>query len=215
VREFRGLMRQLIIQTNTISEYSACNQRYYEDCRFAQRINNRNTDCFISQAKRTAATTINRVCMFTLSCSQTERRASQVSFCREELFSYERRSKYDKGARARSQEDTRGSCGFTATLLVLLILLTREVATLACHVQERSARAIGVVVVVVVVVVVGVGGGSFHSVSLPPSLPFTRMVTRAAWFSLCIFPFVPYLLTSLHVTTSTAIKAVDDNQSAN
>ena len=59
-----------------------------------------------------------------------------------------------------------------------------------------------------------VKGRSFHSLPLP-SLPFTGMITRTACFSLCIFHGVPYKLTSLHVTISTAIRAVDDNQSAN
>lgn len=43
----------------------------------------------------------------------------------------------------------------------------------------------------------------------------TGMLTKAAFYSICIFCCVPYLLTSLHITTSTAIRAVDDNQSAN
>lgn len=41
------------------------------------------------------------------------------------------------------------------------------------------------------------------------------MLTKAAFCSICISCCVPYLLTSLHITTSTAIRAVDDNQSAN
>lgn len=43
----------------------------------------------------------------------------------------------------------------------------------------------------------------------------TGMLTKAACYSICIFCCVPYLLTSLHITISTAIRAVDDNQSAN
>lgn len=58
-------------------------------------------------------------------------------------------------------------------------------------------------------------GWCFLNLSLL-SLQNTGMVNSPACFSICIFSSrVPYLLLSLHVTTSTAIKAVDDNQSAN
>ena len=51
--------------------------------------------------------------------------------------------------------------------------------------------------------------------SIPKAAPVgTGMLTKAAFYPICIFCCVPYLLTSLHITTSTAIRAVDDNQSA-
>lgn len=167
-------------------------------------MNSNSTPCFISQAIQTTSNTRNKVCMFAGSSEQTERRAFQVSVFQGELFWYKGRNSYGKVVDAKTQKGTRGSRDITATLLLLLILLTREVTTLACHLEKQSVRAVDVVVVV----------GSLRSLRSPPSLPFTHMVTKAAWFSLCIFSFIPYILTSLHVTTSTAIKAVDDNQSA-
>jgi len=46
------------------------------------------------------------------------------------------------------------------------------------------------------------------------SLTYTGMLTSIVCFSSNIFSCVPYILTSLHVTISTGILAVDDNQSA-
>lgn len=51
--------------------------------------------------------------------------------------------------------------------------------------------------------------------SSTPSPPFTGMLMTSACFPPSITSHPPYLLTSLHVTTSTAIRAVDDNQSCN
>lgn len=115
------------------------------------------------------------------------------------------KNRCSSGVEASALEDAGGSRDFTATLLVILILLTTEITTLVRWAEEQSVRTIVVAVVV----------GSFHHFVPEHSLIFLHMVTKAAWFSLCIFSFVPYILTSLHVTTSTAIKAVDDNQSAN
>lgn len=81
--DFTVLMRQLSFQTNTVSEYSACEQKYYEDCRFAQGVNSTRIDCFSSRTQRNTIIT-NIICMFTFGCEQTKRRASQVSFCRVE-----------------------------------------------------------------------------------------------------------------------------------
>lgn len=195
-------MRQLSVQPTTISEYSAYKQKYHEDSRFAQGINNKSADRFTLQTKRTVVAS-KAVCMFTISSARTERRASRVSFCQEELLWHKGRSRHGEGGQLRIQEGTKRSCNFTATLLVLLIFLTTEIATFAFFTEEQSARAVEVFVL-----------GSFHYPP-PSSLQSTRMITKAAWFSLCILSFVPYILTSLHVTTSTAIKAVDDNQSAN
>ncbi len=53
---------------------------------------------------------------------------------------------------------------------------------------------------------------------LDPELPpdeipsFSGMNSEAAYYSPCISVQFPYTLTSLHLTTSTAIEAVDDNQ---
>lgn len=55
----------------------------------------------------------------------------------------------------------------------------------------------------------------FDILSLLSLRKIIGMVKTAACFPICILSFkVPYLLLSLHVTTSTAIRAVDDNQSA-
>jgi len=191
VNEFGEWMCRLSLWTNTISEYSNYEQKHHKDCGLALGVNKR-TNWFTSPAKQTDIPRT-KDCMFTISGAQTERRASQVSFCQEELFWHKGGSRCGRSVGATVQGSTRGSCDFTDTSIVLLILLITEVATL--DVAELV--------------------GSFHFTRSPPSLPFTHMVTKTAWFSLCIFSFVPYILTLLHVTTSTAIKAVDDNQAAN
>jgi hypothetical protein len=60
------------------------------------------------------------------------------------------------------------------------------------------------------------GSPSLNSAALPilpqPTSPPTGMNRRPV-FSLCITCQLPYRLTALHLTSSTAIKAVDDNQS--
>jgi len=93
---FRELMRQLSVQPTTISEYSVYKQKYHEDCRFAQGINNKSADRFTLQIKRTVVANT-AVCMFTTRSARTERRASQVSFCQEALLWHKGRIRRSEG----------------------------------------------------------------------------------------------------------------------
>ena len=96
------------------------------------------------------------VCMFTITSAPTEKKASQVFFGQDKPLWHKEKSRHCEGGRSRIQESTGRGCDFTATLLVLLILLTTEIATCATFLEKQSARAIEAVVL-----------SSFHC--LPPS----------------------------------------------
>lgn len=180
------------------------------------------------------ANCVHSVCMF--SHIQALRRVVQAFERRNRSFEGLRQTKKKgaKGTRLSIKELIRGSHLFALLSLLLLLLLKTEVAgaglcmratlaALATSGEPGASEASGAskaargrqatTQVLAVVVLAVVTHSSFHP-TLSSSLPFTGMITitRAACFSPSITSSVPYLLTSLHVTISTAIRAVDDNQ---
>lgn len=118
------------------------------------------------------------------------------------------------------QVSTKGRHEFTTPSLGSFLLLRTEVAR-AETVRDQMRRAVKTALARVRVTreTKSEGGLLFVTVAastpcaLTSSPPFTGMLIEFACFPPSITSCVPYLLTSLHVTTSTAIRAVDDNQS--
>lgn len=169
--------------------------------------------------------------MSTLSGRGSERWAGYFLDCCKEITSgpkeSESRGKIEEGTK--SPFDVKGviqgSCVLTA-LLFLLLLLQTEVARADRYCTSswmsggtNSVKTLGILtrlqlsVVKLAVTVTRFSPPPTPTTTLTSSPPFTRMVTKLACFSPNILSCVPYLLTSLHITTSTAIRAVDDNQS--
>lgn len=166
-RRFCELIRPIGVQPTTPFGYSAYKQTCHGDCRCAQRTTNKKAGCFTLQTKQPVVAS-EAVCMFTITSAPTERRASQVSFGQDKLLRHKDKSRHGEGGRSRTQESTGRGCDFTDTLLVLLILLTTEIATCATFLEKQSARALEAVVL-----------SSAHC--LPPSsLHLTRMNTKVA-----------------------------------
>lgn len=130
----------------------------------------------------------------------------------------------EASAKFSTEETIRGSYALTA-ILILLLLVRKAVARADRDERWMTQKDKSVTVEavksatrvqleeVVAVAVTDISPPLISTPTLTSSPPCTGMITKLACYPPNILFCVPYLLTFLHVTTSTAIRAVDDNQS--